>query len=937
MAVLINQDTGLAEDLTPELVKEAISKGTHHVPLNDEEGNPVTAPFEKASELLNQGYTQPDEDQLKYLLKSGKYLKPEQQVKAAAESALSTTTFGGSTALETALKIAKPEDIRARQEFEDPLQKFAAEAAGLMGSSLIPGEGAALGKIGEMASGALGGGLAGSAAKVASESAAMQLGDEISKHFYQDPSSSIENAIPNIGLAGAAGAVLGGGLGVASKAWQGLRGTELGKALQLIKEKAAGIPEAMPKEWNYDYQFSPETLSNPEILQRTGIDVPPIVKAVINGDPEVRRIFQTLQESSTVAGKEAQDTLQEFKKQAADGVAHALGVEPSRVDAIAGMSENDAGQEIMRTMSNEIKNIMEPLANTFEENREKFANTPVGEDLQNNLRNKLLDFQASGPFIYEGTPQNALLNNLIFKWIPSKSENVNDLRNIYKLVSDNTRDPSMWELGRGIKQILRDYEDRAITRRLMEEAPELIESHNRSRADYHNVMNYIDSLNDRLHVGNYEGPKSFLKFLGEMKPEDVLRRMTPKNDADLLTLVKGGLPQTSELLRKNYTRELIDKASKRTSPNQVINPKTAFSVVNEWSPELRSFTLSPAQQGKLEALQHIIEQIPERMNTSGTAKTLTTLLNKWPAGLAAMASMATGHNPIAGYVLGELARMTSREVPDAMKLSLLKFLGSEHSVNPSAFKSAVDLVSSIYKGDSMAAKAAKSVFDSSINTSAHTYSESEKSRNKLKSIVDEYKRDPSSLMKTGGDTGYYMPEHGAALSSMSARAIQYLAQNEPVSTVFATLDEPLEPSQVEKFQYDRLLDIANQPLITLQSIKDNDLTEDDMKAFVNMYPGLYKSVSQKVYNAMIEHKNEGKDIPYDKVIGLSLFLGQPLDSTLTTTGIALAQPSQATQAAQAQVNSQKQPKGTMQKLGKSNSLMSTPLEARLQSQVTHHA
>lgn len=187
-----------------------------------------------------------------------KYGTTGQQLKTAAEHAASSATFGLSTKAETALGV-KPEDIRARTE-ENPVSATVGSIAGLF----IPGapEAEALGIAGKAGAKAFGlavptGSRALSkvlykagqgAVKGAIENAMFQGGDEISKHFTEDPDQSTQTAIADIGLSSLIGGGIGGAFGVVPALFSG--------------SKADKFADEMRSRFN-------EHLTNPELGTQT--------------------------------------------------------------------------------------------------------------------------------------------------------------------------------------------------------------------------------------------------------------------------------------------------------------------------------------------------------------------------------------------------------------------------------------------------------------------------------------------------------------------------------------------------------------------------------------------------------------------------------------------------------------------------------------------
>lgn len=220
MPVLVNAENRLAEDLPQEQADVALQQGTHELPLNDPQGNPVTAPLAKAQQLISQGYSQPQPEQLGHLLNYAKYSSPEEQVKTGLEAAASGATFGLSTGTERLAGVS-PEEIQARREV-NPNIHLLGEAAGLLGSAATGvGEGALAARVGQ----AIGARIAGetvlakvgsAAARNAVETALISSGDEVSKALSSDPEQSAQTAMVNIGMNGLLGAGIGGAFGTAS-------------------------------------------------------------------------------------------------------------------------------------------------------------------------------------------------------------------------------------------------------------------------------------------------------------------------------------------------------------------------------------------------------------------------------------------------------------------------------------------------------------------------------------------------------------------------------------------------------------------------------------------------------------------------------------------------------------------------------------------------
>ena len=83
--------------------------------------------------------------------------------------------------------------------------------------------------------------------------------------------------------------------------------------------------------------------------------------------------------------------------------------------------------------------------------------------------------------------------------------------------------------------------------------------------------------------------------------------------------------------------------------------------------------------------------------------------------------------------------------------------------------------------------------------------------------------------------------------------------------------------------------------MVLEKIQKGTINSQDIKHLSNMYPSLYENLQQKVYNELFENIKKQETIPYQTRMGLSLFLGQPLDSTMMPQSIMALQPKMSEQ------------------------------------------
>ena len=178
-----------------------------------------------------------------------------------------------------------------------------------------------------------------------------------------------------------------------------------------------------------------------------------------------------------------------------------------------------------------------------------------------------------------------------------------------------------------------------------------------------------------------------------------------------------------------------------------------------------------------------------------------------------------------------------------------------------------------------------------------------------------------------GPLGHYMPEHQTALSQASLQSIQYLKSLKPQAITANPLDTPIQPTKAQEARYNRALDIAQQPAIVLQHIKDGSIQPTDVQDLKTMYPAVYQQLAQKLSNDMISHHSEENPIPYKTRVGLSHFLGQAMDSSMTPQAIMAAQPKPKLPQGPPQPAGSKSKTGSPSKLGKQVNSYKTPTQA----------
>lgn len=247
--------------------------------------------------------------------------------------------------------------------------------------------------------------------------------------------------------------------------------------------------------------------------------------------------------------------------------------------------------------------------------------------------------------------------------------------------------------------------------------------------------------------------------------------------------------------------------------------------------------------------------------------------------------------------------------------------------DPEAFRSSVDFLHSAMKGHETLKKKSESLLGAK---DLDKMKPDKSQRETLKKHLSELQADPKKMLAVGGSLGHYLPDQAAALGALTSTATDYFNAMKPKPQKMGPLDSEPVPDKMQNAQYDRQLDIAQQPTLILQHVKDGTLQPQDLKTLSTLYPGLYKSMVNKAGEALIAAQTDKMEIPYRQKLSMSMLLGEPLDSTMTPMAMQAIQKSQGLQQVQQQAknNPKKASAVELKQINRVDSIGETPLEHR---------
>ncbi len=241
---------------------------------------------------------------------------------------------------------------------------------------------------------------------------------------------------------------------------------------------------------------------------------------------------------------------------------------------------------------------------------------------------------------------------------------------------------------------------------------------------------------------------------------------------------------------------------------------------------------------------------------------------------------AVGHPFIGAYIGHELAPILEEVMPLLIKpLMALEPSGA-------GLAGALNYAKQVVKGENKLTSAVANVFGAGRDVLSEP---SIKDLEKLQQHVDKVASDENRMMQIGQHVGHYLPDHAVSMSTIAGRSMQYLESVKPKQPQGQPLDSALPLSKQDITTYQNALKIAQSPLSVLDKVKTGSITGKDMQHLQGLYPNLYSKMQEKVLNSLMDHKSKNGSIPYKTKQGLSVFLGQPMDSSMLGNSIAINQ------------------------------------------------
>lgn len=162
---------------------------------------------------------------------------------------------------------------------------------------------------------------------------------------------------------------------------------------------------------------------------------------------------------------------------------------------------------------------------------------------------------------------------------------------------------------------------------------------------------------------------------------------------------------------------------------------------------------------------------------------------------------------------------------------------------------------------------------------------------KLADRLLEVAGDPNNLIDhvTDNTKNLYQvaPQITGGVQKTAFRAAQFLSSKLPgnvASNQKTPFSAPYQPSQAEIAKFDRYRHIVENPMEALNQVRNGTLSPETIETLMAVYPRLYEEMKTQVLTAATKLPRKAQ-VPFSTQQSLSMFLGEPLNPSLTPQAI----------------------------------------------------
>lgn len=375
------------------------------------------------------------------------------------------------------------------------------------------------------------------------------------------------------------------------------------------------------------------------------------------------------------------------------------------------------------------------------------------------------------------------------------------------------------------------------------------------------------------------GPQDFLNKIEEETPERFATRLFAKNNVRAVQWLQQEFPDAIDLL-SNLEKSKIRKDS--LVKGDFSAPKALKIVFDDAKipPEIRDIMFNPEEQSTLKAGKVYMDNLLPNFNPSGTASaSVYQEFIKHP--IDSMLNWAKDFG-IGKYIEHDVNLSPAQRAEMAKQAEKVVKLKAIYGITNKIGDAVNNGVQSALKHNG-----AHAGFLSGANMLA------DKVYDHTVEKINNYSANPQSFIDDMANNTEHLnhaaPNITQAINATTAKGVSFLKSKIPQAGMTMPLSATWQPSITQKAKFSRYYNAVNEPLKALKDVRNGSLSPETMEALQTVYPSLLGEMRQK----MMEHMDiaKVKTLPYNQRLGLSTFLGQPLDGNMTPQGIMANQAS----------------------------------------------
>lgn len=926
------------------------------VTIKGQDGEFYTIPKELVPNYLNQGFIIPSNDEIQHEIN----LRKERDsnvgaLRAFTEAGLGAATFGVSREIANRLGITTPEEQALIKEAH-PEAAAIGTGAGLLAPLLLSGgasapaqvaaEGALAAKtaataaqaakatsaasllnpvvaasragqavteaVGPRVAGAIGGlaeisprvaqgvtkGIAG-AAGMATEGALYGLGNAIDEHALGDPEALGENLLENVGfsalIGGGLGAIFHGGAGLLTKPKPMVTGTGA-DYLENIGRPVATFEDAV-KAANFDNPQEKKTIidglrelkGHANKIEEAGSTLGvPAFPGQLSANDAVQKMWQILSDSASPIGQ--------AEKQS---ILNSLKIIQDRIEGIVNVgtpeSKAQIGERLVESLFGKAQQAVDDYSAKFKELGLTESAIPLNErSVKQVIRNIGRIPEVKGKIMPEYGQQLATRLETM--------KNMEDLVLQIKALGNDSRRYAQTGDMNGVRmaeylkgKLERLYE--STVRRQFGKADQkfLLSTYKDARREFAQTAQRYGRLAAVMGKRRIGSPINFLRFIKDetvFNADKLVDKLFQKENSKFLEFFQKEFPQEWNIV-KNY-----QKGAMTEYKDNILNVNKLLKDYGNMEPEIKNAMFTASEQKILDAAKVYMEAFPAPINPSRTAPTLG-----WMAFLKdpIEATYTTARDAAIKAGFGGLD-LSAKDAPKTVALSKL------HTF--------------LKKTENTIKSGSSAIFDARVPRAGAMIAPQlldEKEYHKFMEKVNRTVGDPmnthSMLENSSRGIQPYAPNTTFAVQRKVITAAAFLQAKAPKPLSSKVLSPQYKPSKSELSKFNRYYETVKKPTGVLKKIKTGMVLPEDMETLKAVYPQLLEAMQGAVMEQLAQHLADGKDLPYRTKLGLSVFLEQPLVSSLEQQSIAMNQTTFAAPSMQKEAGGIKPTAGAMQKMG----------------------